>query len=72
MGVSYSQIKDYKNAISALEKSISLKASDQVYYYLGAAYQSSGNNAKACQNYKKVSDPKLSANAQAQMKVVCK
>ncbi|MDR2126045.1 MAG: tetratricopeptide repeat protein [Prevotellaceae bacterium] len=72
LGVSCSQLKQYKNAIDALEKCVALKESAQAYYYLGAAYQQNGNNAKACQNYKKVNDPKLSANAQAQMKVVCK
>jgi tetratricopeptide (TPR) repeat protein len=72
LGVSYSQLKQYKNAVDALEKCIALKESAQAYYYLAAAYQQSGNNAKACQNYKKVNDPKLGANAQAQMKVVCK
>ncbi|MDR2066175.1 MAG: CDC27 family protein [Prevotellaceae bacterium] len=72
LGVCYSQLKQYKNAVDALEKCIALKESAQAYYYLAAAYQQSGNNAKACQNYKKVNDPKLSANAQAQMKVVCK
>ncbi|MDR1984721.1 MAG: tetratricopeptide repeat protein [Prevotellaceae bacterium] len=72
LGVSYSQLKQYKNAVDALEKCVALKESAQAYYYLAAAYQQSGNNAKACQNYKKVNDPKLSANAQAQMKVVCK
>ncbi|MDR1553552.1 MAG: tetratricopeptide repeat protein [Prevotellaceae bacterium] len=72
LGVSYSQLKQYKNAIDALEKCIALKDSAQAYYFLAAAYQQSGNNAKACQNYKKVNDTKLSANAQAQMKVVCK
>jgi tetratricopeptide (TPR) repeat protein len=72
LGVSYSQLKQYKNAVDALEKCIALKESAQTYYYLAAAYQQSGNNAKACQNYKKVNDPKLGANAQAQMKIVCK
>ncbi|MDR3287042.1 MAG: tetratricopeptide repeat protein, partial [Prevotellaceae bacterium] len=72
MGVGYYNLKQFKNAIDALEKGISLKESDQAYYYLGASYQGNNNNAKACQNYKKVSDPKLSVNAQAQMKVVCK
>ncbi|MDR2652560.1 MAG: tetratricopeptide repeat protein [Prevotellaceae bacterium] len=73
LGVSYSQLKQYKNAVDALEKCVALKESAQAYYYLAAAYQQSGNNAKACQNYKKVNDPKLSANAQAQMKALgCK
>ncbi|MDR0753789.1 MAG: tetratricopeptide repeat protein [Prevotellaceae bacterium] len=72
LGVSYSQLKQYKNAVDALEKCVALKESAQAYYYLAVAYQQSGNNAKACQNYKKVNDPKLSANAQAQMKIVCK
>ncbi|MDR0420950.1 MAG: tetratricopeptide repeat protein [Prevotellaceae bacterium] len=72
LGVSYFQLKQYKNAIDPLEKCIALKESAQTYYYLAAAYQQIGNNAKACQNYKKINDPKFNANAQAQMKVVCK
>ncbi|MDR2292630.1 MAG: tetratricopeptide repeat protein [Prevotellaceae bacterium] len=72
LGVSYFQLKQYKDAVAALEKCVALKESAQAYYFLAAAYQQSGNNTKACQNYKKVNDPKLSANAQAQMKVVCK
>jgi tetratricopeptide (TPR) repeat protein len=73
LGVCYSQLKQYKNAVEALEKCVALKESAQAYYNLAAAYQQSGNNAKACQNYKKVNDPKLGANAQAQMKALgCK
>ena len=77
MGFSYSQLNQHKNAIEALEKSASLKESAIVYNALAGAYQKSGNNAKACQCYKKV-DAKLNAtpqqitNAQNQMKVVCK
>jgi len=78
MGVSYSQLKQFKNAIDALEKCVALKETATAYNALAGAYQQSGNNAKACQNYKKVVDPKLQAtaqqitNAQNQMKVVCK
>jgi len=77
MGFSYSQLNQHKNAIDALEKCIALKESATVYNALAGAYQKSGNNAKACQCYKKV-DAKLNAtaqqitNAQNQMKVVCK
>ena len=78
LGASYSQLKQWKNAIEALEKCVTLKETASAYSSLAIAYQQSGNNAKACQNYKKVVDPKLQAtaqqttNAQNQMKVVCK
>jgi Predicted N-acetylglucosaminyl transferase len=72
IGTSALQLKQYKNAIDAFEKSIEIKESAQIYYNLGVAYQQSGNNPKACQNYKKVNDPKFNANAQAQIKAICK
>ena len=77
MGFSYSQLNQHKNAIEALEKCVTLKESATIYNALAGAYQKSGNNAKACQCYKKV-DAKLNAtpqqitNAQNQMKLVCK
>lgn len=78
LGVSNLQLKQYKNAIDALEKCVDLKETAAAYNFLAQAYQLSGNNAKACQNYRKVVSPALKAtaqqttNAQNQMKVVCK
>jgi tetratricopeptide (TPR) repeat protein len=78
IGFSYSAQNQHKNAIEALEKSAALKETATIYNALAGAYQKSGNNAKACQCYKKV-DAKLNAtpqqitNAQNQMKVLgCK
>ena len=78
IGFSYIQQNQQKNAIEALEKCLALKESATIYNTLAGAYQKSGNNAKACQCYRKVVDPNMKAtaqqitNAQNQIKVVCK
>jgi tetratricopeptide (TPR) repeat protein len=70
IGTSSLQLKQYKNAAEAYEKCVSL-GNTQVFYNLAVAYQQSGNNAKACQNYKKVTGANK-ANADIQIKAICK
>lgn len=54
MGVCYFELKDYTNAISAMEKGISLNPKHQIgHFNLGVVNISSGNKEKAIEYWKK-------------------
>lgn len=53
LGISYSDTKDYDNALKNLNIAISLNATHEGYYYLGYTYHQSDNLAESEKNYQK-------------------
>ena len=68
-GMAAFNLKKYDQAISLLEGEGSTNAS----YYLARTYEATGNNAKACEYYKKItSDKNFGAYATSKVGTLCK
>ena len=69
----YNSKKSWDNAISSAEKALELRSAgdgknlDGIYYQLGTAYAGKNNQAKACENFKKVGEGTFLAGAKYQI-----
>lgn len=74
LGIAYNGLKKWDEAIDALNKAIALETKDKsdLYFQLGTALQGKGDNAGACDAFKKVTTGPNVKGAEYQMKQVLK
>ena len=69
---SYNSKKNWDDAILNLEKALQIKEDFNAYYELGVAYAGKKDNAKACENFKKVTSGSALEGAKYQIEHVLK
>jgi len=74
LAMCYIEKKSWDNTISNAEKALELgdTRTDMIYYYLGSAFAGKNDNAKACENFKKVTGGSALAGAKYQIEHVLK
>jgi tetratricopeptide (TPR) repeat protein len=74
LALSYNGLSKWDDAIASATKAIEYQAEDKsdIYFELGKSYEKKGDNATACENYKKVTSGNNVAAAKYQMETVLK